>query len=832
MTVPQFTAPVLPAVLTSLRNWLVWRLVYIEGQPKPRKIPYYTNGAPRPGTQGTEEDRAQLVTFDEAAACVAGSNGHYTGVGFAPQADAGVVALDFDDCVVDGTVAAHVEAMCEGTYTELSPSGHGVRAFFLGSLLSRKDVPPHMRGPWPIEVFGHNGFVTVTGNVTPTCAMFGWNEGVSPLTPAVLTMYRERGWDASQVAGEIADNLLMALVPTLGLDGAKIASLLADLPNDLDYESWVKVGMAVHHETAGAGFDLWHNWSQASPKYTTEKYCRDRWDSFGRYSSGAHITMAWVIKQANEAQAHRKYQVAGELKQRIAEASDEFLLREKVCPLIAKDERIGDMEREGLAQVLFDRFKGLGTKYPIAQCRKLLAPKRTAKTDTKNDRPDWLAGWVYVTDRDNFYRLDSDEWLSRQSFNAKYDRYQPKNELGVVTKHASEDALDEYQIDTATRGVYLPWAGATFDLHGVACVNTYRPSSVPDAVGQVSPEGQAAIDLVLRHLHMLAGGRREVMEVLLSWMAHNVQRPGVKIRWAPLIKGVEGDGKTLLGSVMAAVLGAPNVKQISPKVLGTDFTDWAHGGCVGVLEEIKLTGHNRHDILNALKPFITNDSIAVHPKGAAEYDVINTMNYLAFTNHTDALPLGDTDRRWFIVFTPFATTADLHDAIGALGVGGTGAYFDALYGAVMSQRGDLRRWLLNYPIAASFKPNSAAPLTEEKMLMVSMSVSQEEELVREVIAEGAEGVTGSVLSSACLVDAAMLSDSSVSLHTTSINKLLGKLGWVKVPQRIKWKGRAHRVWIKGKVPSGTEVLRLTLDATVQKTADNTESSESVEDLFN
>jgi hypothetical protein len=32
------------------------------------------------------------------------------------------------------------------------------------------------------------------------------------------------------------------------------------------------------------------------------------------------------------------------------------------------------------------------------------------------------------------------------------------------------------------------------------------------------------------------------------------------------------------------------VKQISPKVLGTDFSDWAHGACIGVLEEIRLAG--------------------------------------------------------------------------------------------------------------------------------------------------------------------------------------------------------------------------------------------------
>lgn len=626
--------------------------------------------------------------------------------------------------------------------------------------------------------------------------------------------------DASASTGARDDaGALMSLMPTLGLDGAKIASLLAELPNDLDYDTFLSVGMAVHHETAGAGFDLWHDWSKRSPKYTTQTYYRDRWQSFGSYTSGPVKTMASVIKMANECITRRKYEAARQQKQRIADCADEFTLREKVCAEIARDSMLGDMERESLAQLLCDRFKALGTKYPIAQCRKLIAERRASQHD--GDAPEWAAPWVYVTDRDQFFRRDSDEWLSRQSFNAAYNRLLPKNDTGHVLKNASDLALEDYEVPYATRGIYLPWAGEMFELHGVKCVNTYRPSSVPRAVERLSVDGQHAVDMVLRHVHMLASGRREVIETLVAWLAHNVQKPGVKIRWAPLIKGVEGDGKTLLGSLLAASMGHANVKQISPKVLGTDFTDWAHGACVGVLEEIKLTGHNRHDILNALKPFITNDSIAVHPKGLAEYNVVNTQNYLAFTNHSDALPLSDTDRRWYIVFTPFATTSALTDAIAAMGTD-VAYYFNGLYHAISTQCAELRRWLLDYPLTG-FEPNGSAPHTREKNLMVGMSASPEEELLREVIAEGAEGVTSAVLSSASLVKAAQISDPAVTLQTNTLNRLLVRLGWQKVG-RLKWNGQPHRIWVKGSVPNDNESVRAILDATLPVGAISTESA--------
>ena len=97
-----FTAPIIPAELRARKQWLVWRLEQFPDEPKPRKVPYYTNGAKRHGDQGTPGDLAQLATFEQAVAAVAA--GGYTGLGMAILAGTGLVALDFDHCVVDGQV--------------------------------------------------------------------------------------------------------------------------------------------------------------------------------------------------------------------------------------------------------------------------------------------------------------------------------------------------------------------------------------------------------------------------------------------------------------------------------------------------------------------------------------------------------------------------------------------------------------------------------------------------------------------------------------------------------------------------------------------------------
>lgn len=818
-----------PHDLAALPFWLVWRLVYIEGQPKPRKVPYYTDGTPRGGTQGTDEDRDKLVTYDDAIGCLSAAGDYYSGVGFALQADAGIVALDFDDCVFDGRIAQHVEDLCSGTYTEFSPSGTGVRAFFAGTLMSKKDVDAK-RGDFPVEVFGHNGFVTFTGQVTETCSLFGWDGTLAPLTPAVLQMYRDRGWDDAQTPGAASEMALMSLQPTLDITNAEVAEWLAKLPNDMDYDDWVKVGAAVHQQTLGSdeGFALFDNWSKLSPKYTSEDFSRGRWRSYGKYTGGNMITFAWVIKQAKESELRQSFNAKDELQEKIKASDSEFMLRTKLCPEIARDARIDHLAREALAKVLQKNLKRLGSEYPLADCKRMIAPPRQERADRVEDDnvPEWLDGFVWVNELDKFYHCGRGLPYSTTSFNAAYNRHMPRADGAAmnVLKTASAAALEDYGVPTVARAMYLPWANSQgtglFDMEGVSYVNTFRAASLPRAVAALDDEGRAAVEFFRRHVSIMCSHRPWLTEYVLSWMAFCVQKPGVKIRHAVLFKGIEGDGKTFMASALAKVMGQVNVKTISPTVLGTDFSDWAFGACIGVLEEIRMAGHNRHDIYNRLKPMITNDTIPVHPKGKAEINVANTMNYFAFTNHNDALPLSDTDRRWLVIFTRYATRDALEAYLATL-EGSAKAYWDMLSAAINLHFASLRRWLLDYRVSPDFNENGNAPMTEEKQQMQNASASPEEELVREIMSEGAAGVGADILSSTSLIDACTLADSEVSLQSVVINRILTKLGWVKLPKRVKWQGRAHRIWVRGEVPVHVQDA---LEKTLQKNADAEKTS--------
>jgi len=121
-----------PAALRDRQQWLVWKFETLPGDKKPRKVPYYADGAGRRhGEQGTEEDRRHLVTFD--AALRAKGRATFDGVGFAFLPGDGLAGIDLDQ-VIDlstGEISERATNIIKAldSYTEKSPSGAGVHIF-------------------------------------------------------------------------------------------------------------------------------------------------------------------------------------------------------------------------------------------------------------------------------------------------------------------------------------------------------------------------------------------------------------------------------------------------------------------------------------------------------------------------------------------------------------------------------------------------------------------------------------------------------------------------------------------------------------------------------
>jgi putative DNA primase/helicase len=155
----------------ELRAWLQWVLWHLEDRnptdDKPTKVPYQINGA-----KAKANDPSTWTDFN----CIWDryQRGGYDGIGFMFSEDDDFCGIDLDGCR-DPKTGVVAEWACEiinrfRTYTEVSPSGTGVKLFACGKspLLSGKnkkltDTKP-INGKTPgIEVYDHKRYFAVTG---------------------------------------------------------------------------------------------------------------------------------------------------------------------------------------------------------------------------------------------------------------------------------------------------------------------------------------------------------------------------------------------------------------------------------------------------------------------------------------------------------------------------------------------------------------------------------------------------------------------------------------------------------------------------------------------
>jgi RecA-family ATPase len=100
------------------------------------------------------------------------------------------------------------------------------------------------------------------------------------------------------------DDPFVGLEPRHGMSVEEIEGLIAKLDPDMSRDQWIRVGMALHHETEGddTGFDIWDEWSSGGSKYVGEHDLRTQWNSFDRRAGSRrpNVTMSTVKAMAKD----------------------------------------------------------------------------------------------------------------------------------------------------------------------------------------------------------------------------------------------------------------------------------------------------------------------------------------------------------------------------------------------------------------------------------------------------------------------------------------------------------------------------------------------------
>lgn len=566
------------------------------------------------------------------------------------------------------------------------------------------------------------------------CEMEGYTTGSKSSLSAKRQTVVNDDWDDDDDDDNVMEHALR--IRPLELSTGEVKAYLKLIKNDgdgVDYEEWREMGMALWHQFKGSdiGLKIFIDWSRQSDRHgqsgedkrgqgvkAGDRYCATKWKSFEISMNDRRdpITFRTIIKKADEAESAETSEIAQDLTKRadMAESMGEL---KKVSKASRKSKMTVSL-RQRLAETMANRKVAI-------ECRLIgKPPKRATKEEinimftsispVSNDKnvPEWLSDLVFDMKSERIYdSRDVVDMPHRTASTVYADKIASlNNALGLKLKNVIEAMM--WADRPGVMGVvYHPCKEKIFEENGALYLNAYQPHLVPNEIDDDSAEGEHYVNTIKQHLENIIPDQK-TRTTVIDWLAYCVQNPGRKINFAILLKGTEGDGKSSLLEMMRGVMGERNVKSVKSQILNSDFNAWASGSCLVAIEEIRIIGHSRYDVTNNLKEIITNKRITYHSKGKDSVEIDNVTNYLIFTNHDDAMPVDDNDRRYMMIKTPFNSRAKLEAFMSD-----KPDYFENLYGAIENGAGYIRNWLINHEISAEFNPKGMAPQTAFKAEM-------------------------------------------------------------------------------------------------------------------
>lgn len=279
--------------------------------------------------------------------------------------------------------------------------------------------------------------------------------------------------------------------------------------------------------------------------------------------------------------------------------------------------------------------------------------------------------WVWVTGIKRFVnRLKPTMNWEGSQFDSAYNYLCPKGTSSISRYlFKRKDILRRFDVIAFRPGrcEYVGAAESLLPLESAAEYNVWRPSPIIPAPGDTM--------LWEQHLEYLFPDPND-RNAVLNWMAWVVQNPTRKPNHALLVVGREtGTGKSWVARVMEQIIGENNTQRPKNSSMGGDFNSWLKDCRLCLLEEVMQVG--RRENINAMRDLITETSVEVNMKGVPAFKIPNYAAMFGVTNHTDALPVDDKDRRWFIIETRAQTKAPNEEA----------AYYAPLLAAVPDEPG-------------------------------------------------------------------------------------------------------------------------------------------------
>lgn len=677
-------------------------------------------------------------------------------VGIATGPDSGIFVIDVDTKEghdVDGDASLRKLEAKHGplpvTLTAVSPSGSRHFYFQWPAITISNSSNEIAQG---IDVRGDGGMVIAPPSVVPGKGAYEWlnDEPVAEAPSWLLELTsssreKERRRDD---LGQLSPELLAAAEACAGqglsndpddmLDMDRVRAALKVI-SPTHYDQWWRTAAALKNGIPDEelGFGLFDAWSKGTKKdnyswETTKKKWHEISDVVGigigtlyRMADEADPGWWWRFKseRREEQRAHNAEIGEGISTEIIADMPTILTLNEMRERLVW----IGEFG------AVADRVTGKVRKKEVAHTEYAASKHRFSDKDGKNKEVPALKLWLEIEDR---------------------------QEVDVMT--------------------WFPGRGQICPTHeeGKKAFNSWR--GLPSF--NAPPDWRRCSFPFLRHVSYLVPKRSE-RKRFLRWLAHIIKHPEVLPHTCYLMTTpTTGIGRNLLASILVRVLHGYVASGVDlPELLDGGFNGRLSEKLMSIVDEAKEGGgEKRFQRAEKLKLMITQEYRQINPKYGVQRVEKNCCRWLMFSNHNDAIPFDNKDRRIIVIANPTM-------ARGA-------SYYARLYASVDDTAfiASVRKLLEEIDIG-EFNPGEHAPENEAKKASLDAMMSDVERAVVEFKEECTTELT-TLVTIKNYVHAAGIT----KFHDYHLAKAIERAGMISTKRRlVKDKNRSSVVIVRG-----------------------------------
>jgi hypothetical protein len=214
----------------------------------------------------------------------------------------------------------------------------------------------------------------------------------------------------------------------------------------------------------------------------------------------------------------------------------------------------------------------------------------------------------------------------------------------------------------------------------------------------------------------------EHTDAFLDWLAHTEQQPGKlpHFGWVHVSR-IHGKGRNWISSVLARLWRGNVAASLDlMAVLDGGFNGRLSRCVLAVVDEINESGNQSYRRAQALRQIVTAEHREINPKYGRMRVEWNAARWLLFSNHTGAIPLGDDDRRFYVVD---------HE-----GPPRDAKYYTRLYEVLDEPHfiSSVAEFLKRRDIT-SFNPGERPPTTAAKAALIKLNQSEGDAVLQELV---------------------------------------------------------------------------------------------------